>query len=42
LGEVLWHLGRQSDADRVWSEASRTDADNPLLKATRVRLHAAN
>jgi len=42
LGEVLWHLGRRSDADRVWSEGSRTDADNPLLKATLVRLHASN
>jgi len=42
LGEVLWHLGRRSDADRLWSDASRTDADNPLLKATRERLHASN
>jgi predicted Zn-dependent protease len=42
LGEVLWHLGRRSDADRVWSEGSRADADNPLLKATLVRLHASN
>jgi len=42
LGEVLWHLGRRSDADRIWSEGSRTDEDNPLLKATRARLHASN
>ena len=42
LGEVLWRLGRQSDADRIWSEAAVTDADNRLLKATRQRLHAAN
>ena len=42
LGEVLWHLGRRSDADRIWSEGSRMDADNALLKATRLRLHESN
>jgi thioredoxin-like negative regulator of GroEL len=40
LGEVLWQLGRQSDAERIWSEASRIDSDDRLLKATRRRLHA--
>ena len=42
LGEVLWGLGRQFDARRVWGEGQRTDADNELLKTTRARLHAAN
>src|SRR5450631_3689963 len=42
LGEVLWHLGRQADAERVWTEAAQADADNRLLKATRQRLHASN
>ena len=42
LGEVLWQLGRQADAERIWSEGARADADNQLLKATRLRLHAAN
>jgi len=42
LGEVLWRLGRQDDAERIWSEASRTSSGNHLLKATRLRLHASN
>ena len=42
LGEVLWHLGQQGEAQRVWSEASALDADNHLLKSTRQRLNAAN
>src|SRR5450631_1027076 len=42
LGEVLWRLGRRTDAERIWSEASRTDSDNHLLKATQLRLHASN
>jgi tetratricopeptide (TPR) repeat protein len=42
LGEVLWHLGRQADADRIWAEGGRSDPDNALLKATRLRLHAAH
>jgi tetratricopeptide (TPR) repeat protein len=42
LGEVLWRLGKQADAERVWSAASVVDADNRLLKATRQRLHALN
>ena len=42
LGEVLWHLGRQDDAQRIWSEASALDADNHLLKSTRHRLTATN
>ncbi len=42
LGEVLWHLGRQADADRIWIQGSELDSDNQLLKATRLRLHASN
>ncbi len=42
LGEVLWQLGRQAEAERIWSEANRADAGNALLKATRLRLHASN
>ena len=41
LGEVLWRLGRREDAERIWSEAARADADNRLLKATRRRLQGA-
>ena len=42
LGEVLWRLGKQADAERVWSEASHLDSDNHLLKATQQRLHPSN
>ena len=42
LGEVLWQLGKNADAERVWSEAGALDADNRLLVATRKRLHAAS
>ncbi len=40
LGEVLWHLGRHTDADRIWAAAGLGDPDNALLKSTRRRLHA--
>ncbi len=42
LGEVLWQLGQQDEAQRIWSEASAMDADNRLLKSTRHRLTSAN
>jgi tetratricopeptide (TPR) repeat protein len=42
LGEVLWQLGRQDEAQRIWSEASALEADNHLLKSTRHRLTSAN
>jgi tetratricopeptide (TPR) repeat protein len=42
LGEVLWHLGRKDEAERVWTDAGRSDSDTTLLKATRLRLHASN
>ena len=40
-GEVLWHLGRHAEADQVWTDAARADAENRLLKETRSRLHAS-
>jgi tetratricopeptide (TPR) repeat protein len=42
LGEVLWQMGRQDEAQRIWTEASALDSDNHLLKSTRHRLTAAN
>jgi tetratricopeptide (TPR) repeat protein len=42
LGEVLWQLGQQDEAQKIWSEASAMDADNPLLKSTRHRFTSAN
>jgi tetratricopeptide (TPR) repeat protein len=42
LGEVLWQLGRRSDAERIWSDANKAGSDNHLVDATRVRLHASN
>ena len=42
FGEVLWQMGRQDEAQRIWAEASALDADNHLLKSTRHRLTAAN
>jgi tetratricopeptide (TPR) repeat protein len=42
LGEVLWQLGRQDEARRIWSEAIALDADNHLLKSTRHRLTSAD
>jgi tetratricopeptide (TPR) repeat protein len=40
LGEVLWQLGKTSEAEQVWSEAAVIDGDNRLLKSTRERFHA--
>jgi tetratricopeptide (TPR) repeat protein len=42
LGEVLWQLGRRSEAERIWSDASKAGADSHLVNATRLRLHASN
>lgn len=42
LGEVLWQLGQQDEAQRIWSEAAALDADNHLLKSTRHRFTSAN
>jgi tetratricopeptide (TPR) repeat protein len=41
LGEVLWRLGRPAEAEHVWIEATGTDRDNKLLKATRERFHVS-
>jgi tetratricopeptide (TPR) repeat protein len=40
LGEVLWQSGKHDEAEKVWADAGRDDADNRLLNATRLRLHA--
>jgi Flp pilus assembly protein TadD len=34
LGEVLWALGRQDDARKVWSEAARQSPGNQALADT--------
>jgi predicted Zn-dependent protease len=39
LGEVLWRLGKTAEAERIWTGASRSEPDNALIKATRLRLH---
>ncbi|HEX3846382.1 MAG TPA: tetratricopeptide repeat protein [Steroidobacteraceae bacterium] len=41
LGEVLWRLGRPAEAEHVWIEATGTEPDNKLLKATRQRFHVS-
>jgi predicted negative regulator of RcsB-dependent stress response len=41
LGEVLWQLGKQDAAQKIWSEAAAVDADNALLRSTRQRLNPA-
>ena len=38
LGEVLWTLGQQDEAEKIWAHAGMLDLDNRLLKATRQRL----
>jgi tetratricopeptide (TPR) repeat protein len=40
LGEVLWALGQQEEARRIWAEASSRDASNDVLRETMVRLKA--
>jgi tetratricopeptide (TPR) repeat protein len=40
LGEVLWALGRQDEARRIWAEAASRDAANDVLRETLVRLKA--
>ena len=39
LGEVLWVMGRQDDARRIWREGSERDRDNEVMRETLVRLH---
>jgi len=38
LGEVLWTMGRQNDARKVWREAHTRDAGNEVLVETLKRL----
>jgi tetratricopeptide (TPR) repeat protein len=40
LGEVLWQLGQQEQAEKIWSQAGAIDLDSPLLRSTRQRLRA--
>ena len=42
LGEVLWKLGRQQDALKIWQEALNIDADNPVLRETVERFDAGH
>ncbi len=41
LGEVLWAMGQQDEARRIWAEAGSRDAGNDVLRETLVRLKAA-
>lgn len=38
LGEVLWVLGRQNEAQQIWDAALVTDASHPVLTQTLERL----
>ena len=38
LGEVLWALGRQDDARRIWRQALARDSANEVLRETLARL----
>lgn len=38
LGEVLWQLGRHSEARAIWQESIERDPDSPLVHETRQRL----
>jgi tetratricopeptide (TPR) repeat protein len=38
LGEVLWAMGQQDEARRVWAESKGRDAANDVLRETLVRL----
>jgi Flp pilus assembly protein TadD len=40
LGEVLWAMGRQDEARRIWAEGRNRDAGNEVLRETLVRLKA--
>ena len=41
LGEVLWTIGRQDEARKVWREAQSRDAENEVLVETLKRLRVA-
>lgn len=38
LGEVLWQMGRKSEADKVWEESLKLAPDNEVLNKTIKRL----
>lgn len=38
LGEVLWQMGRQQEALKVWEDAMEDGGDNSLIESTRERL----
>jgi tetratricopeptide (TPR) repeat protein len=37
-GEVLWAMGRRTEAEEIWQQAQKLDANNPTLKETLKRL----
>jgi len=41
LGEVLWVMGRQDEALRVWNEALQETPDSPLIKEAMERLQSS-
>lgn len=41
LGEVLWELGRQTEAQQLWSDALRNNSKNDVLQGTVKRLAPA-
>jgi tetratricopeptide (TPR) repeat protein len=41
LGEVLWKMGQQDDARKLWREARAKDPQNDALKSTLTRLRAS-
>ena len=38
LGEVLWAMGRQDEARKVWRQAQARDGANEVLRETLARL----
>ena len=38
LGEVLWVLGREDEAKKLWRNAGRENPENETLKSTLQRL----
>ena len=40
LGEVLWSVGKRSEADAIWQQGLRLKTDSKIIAATRKRLLA--
>jgi predicted negative regulator of RcsB-dependent stress response len=38
LGEVLWSLGRQEEARKVWNDSAKEHKENEVLRKTMERL----